>query len=217
VLLGLTVAETLDRMIMRSGSAEKVGHGDPWIMPRVIIGLMMLGFISLTGYVRSTFYDQWGWQDSAAGQLLRVVKPYAEGKSILILSPGVYPLFPMLNYANAKLALRFQTIWPLQGAYNGCSRSEPRYHAAKDMTRSERAMVQAVIEDFAKYKPPVVIIDKVAGIDYCGGKSFDLLEYFLREPAFAEEMAHYDLLTQYDRYIIYQRRADGETAPSTDD
>jgi hypothetical protein len=216
VLLGLTVTELLDRMVLRTDGKAAVGH-DPWTMPRAIVGLMMLSFISLTGYIRTTFYDQWGWTDSAAAQLLRVVKPYAEGKSILILSPGVYPLFPMLNYANAKLALRFQTIWPLQGAYNGCAPSDPRYHAAKDITPSERAMDRAVIEDFAKYQPPLVIIDKVAGIDFCGGKDFDLLEYFLRQPGFAREMAHYDLLTQYDRYIIYKRRPDVPEPESADE
>jgi predicted RNA-binding protein associated with RNAse of E/G family len=61
-----------------------------------------------------------------------------------------------------------------------------------------------------------VIIDKVAGIDYCGGKDFDLLEYFLRWPAFASEMEHYDLLKQYDRYIIFKRRPDDAPAPSAD-
>jgi len=214
VLLGLTVAAALDRMAAHHDRGAAAAP--PGAMPRVIVGLLLLSFVSLTGYIRSTFYDQWGWKDSAAAQLLDVVKPYAEGRSILILSPGVYPHFPMLLYAHAKLALRFQTIWPLQGAYNGCARSDPRYHAVNDMTTSERALVHAVLEDFVKYKPPVVIVDKIAGIDYCGGKDFDLLEYFLRWPAFASEMEHYDLLTQYDRYIIFKRRPDDAPAPSAD-
>jgi hypothetical protein len=134
----------------------------------------------------------------------------------MILSPGVYPHFPMLNYANAKLGLRFQTIWPLQGAYEECDANGPRYHSRDEMPEAERALDRAVVEDFNKYKPPLVIIDKIPGIKYCGGKDFDLLEYFLRQPGFAREMARYDLLTQFDRYIIFKRRTDTPTAPSRD-
>jgi hypothetical protein len=181
-----------------------------------MVGLVLLMFVSLSIYVRSTFYDQWGFQYTAAAELTKIVKPYAEGKSILVLSPGVYPIFPMLNYAHAKMALRFETIWPLQGAYSRCVHNGPRYHAPKDVTPSERALNQAVAEDFAKYKPPLVIIDKIAGISRCGGKDFDLSEYFLSQPQFAAEMGDYDLLTQYDRYMIYKRRtiSDGNERPN---
>jgi hypothetical protein len=219
VLAGLMAAALIDSMIasrLRSVSETEIGPAPLGSVPRAMIGLVLLMFVSLSVYVRSTFYDQWGFKYTAAAQLTDIVKPYAEGKSILVLSPGVYPIFPMLNYTHAKMALRFETIWPLQGAYDHCVANAPRYHAPQDVTRSERALDQAVIEDFAKYKPPLVIIDKIAGISRCGGKDFDLLEYFLHQPQFAEEMAHYDFLMQYDRYIIYKRRPgdDGGEPPN---
>ena len=62
------------------------------------------------------------------------------------------------------------------------------------------------IADFAKYRPALIIIDKVPGIKKCGGEDFDLLDYFSRQPGFTEEMADYEMLTTYDRYIIYKRR-----------
>lgn len=213
VLAGLMAAALVDSMIaskLRPTSENETGSAPVGLAPRAMIGLVLLMFISLSVYVRSTFYDQWGFKYTAAAQLTDIVKPYAEGKSILVLSPGVYPIFPMLNYSHAKMALRFETIWPLQGAYSGCVPNAPRYHAPQDVTLSERAMNQAVVEDFAKYRPPLVIIDKIAGISRCRGKNFDLLEYFLRQPQFAEEMAHYDFLTQFDRYIIYKRRPDDD-------
>jgi hypothetical protein len=214
VLAGLAVAAALDRL---TPSAAKTGmHMSPPPAARAVAGVVLLVFIAYTINERRTFYDQYGFSDSPAGQLLKVVKPNAEGQHVLILSPGVYPHFPMLNYANAKLGLRFQTIWPLQGAYEECEASGPRYHSRDEMPEAERALDRAVIEDFDKYKPPLVIIDKIPGIKYCGGKDFDLLEYFLRQPGFAREMARYDLLTQFDRYIIFKRRADTPTAASPD-
>jgi len=207
VLAGLVAATLVDAMTAsKARLGSESGPATIGTAPRAMIGLVLLMFVSLSVYVRTTFYDQWGFKNTAAAELTKIVQPYAEGKSILILSPGVYPLFPMLNYAHAKMALRFETIWPLQGAYNNCAQTDPRYHPPQDVTLSERVMDQAVVEDFAKYKPPLVIIDKIAGINRCGGKDFDLLEYFLSQPQFAAEMAHYDFLMQYDRYLIYKRR-----------
>lgn len=203
VLTGLTVAAALDRMPHHNQSNAS---DDVPTTSRAALGAMMLAFIAVTLNIRSTFYDQWGFSESPAAQLARIVKPNAEGSYVLILSPGVYPHFPMLNYAHAKLGLRFQTIWPLQGSYEDCTDDEPRYHTRDKMPNAEKVLDDAVIADFAKYRPPLVIIDKVPGIKYCGHKDFDLIEYFSRQPGFAAEMAHYDLLTQYDRYIIFKRR-----------
>jgi len=215
VLAGLAVAAALDRLVP---SPAKTGmRMGPPASARAIVGVVLLVFVAYTVNERRTFYDQYGYSDSLAAQLVRIVKPYVDGQYVLILSPGVYPHFPMLNYAHAKLGLRFQTIWPLQGAYEECAPDGPRYHSREDMPDSEKAIDRAVIEDFAKYKPPVVIIDKIPGIRFCGGKDFDLLEYYLRQPGFAQEMEHYDLLTQYDRYIIYKRRPDAPDAQSPDE
>lgn len=215
VLAGMVIAAAVDRL---TASAGKSGmRMEPPAAARAIVGIVLTVFVAYTINERRTFYDQYGYSDSLAAQLLQIVKPYAEGQYILILSPGVYPHFPMLNYAHAKLGLRFQTIWPLQGAYEECTADGPRYHAPADMPEAEKAIDRAVIEDFAKYKPPVVIIDKIPGIRFCGGKDFDLLEYYLRQPDFAREMAHYDLLTQYDRYIIFKRRPDAPESQSPDD
>ena len=213
VLVGLTVTAALDRLTISHGDPGL--HNAPPLAARAIAGSMLLLFIAITINLRPTFYDQWGFSRSPAGQLLRIVKPNAEGRYVLILSPGVYPHFPMLNYAHAKLGLRFQTIWPLQGSYEDCSADGPRYHTREQMPDAEKILDDAVVADFTKYQPPLVIIDKVPGIKYCGGKDFDLIEYFSRQPGFTSEMAHYDLLTQFDRYIIFKRRPENNGAPSS--
>ena len=87
-----------------------------------------------------------------------------------------------------------------------CAVEGPRYHSREDMPVSEKVFDDAVIADFAKYRPALIIIDKVPGIKKCGGEDFDLLDYFSRQPGFTEEMADYEMLTTYDRYIIYKRR-----------
>jgi hypothetical protein len=201
VLGALMIAALAGRLGERDSTSAKVST-----TTRALVGMVLLSFVSLSVYIRSTFYDQWGYRNTVAAHLIGILRPYAQNKSVLVLSPGVYPHFPTLNYLHAKMAQRFETIWPLQGAYATCKTHDPRYREPSQMKPAELAMTAAVLEGFDKYKPPVVVIDKIAGIPWCGGKDFDLLEYFSRDPRFVADMANYDLLQSYDRYLIYKRR-----------
>ena len=181
---------------------------------RLTVGALMLMLFCLAGATRTTFYDQLNFDNSQAGKLLKLVKKYAEGQPVLIISPGIYPHFPVLNYANARLAMRFQTIWPLQGAYESCRPEEARYHHPDKMPPMEQLLRRAVSEDFVKYHPALVIMDKNPGIRWCGGREFDLTEYFLSIPAFAEEWKNYDIVYQFDRYVLFKRKAPDAILPS---
>jgi len=212
LLVVLVVCQGIDRLLAAraqwdGGQAERTG---PPVLPmgslRLAVGSLMLMLFCLAGGTRTTFYDQANFDNSQAGKLLKLVKRHAEGQSVLIISPGIYPHFPVLNYANAKLAMRFQTIWPLQGAYEACRPDEPRYHEPDEMPPMERMFRRAVTEDFVRYHPTLVIMDKNPGIPWCGGREFDLTEYFLNIPAFAEEWKDYDIVNQFDRYVLFKRR-----------
>ena len=77
------------------------------------------------------------------------------------------------------------------------------------MPPMEQLLRRAVSEDFVKYHPTLVIMDKNPGIRWCGGREFDLTEYFLSIPAFAEEFKNYDILFQFDRYVLFKRKPAG--------
>ncbi len=49
---------------------------------------------------------------------------------------------------------------------------------------------------------------------WCGGREFDLTEYFLSIPAFAEEWKNYDIVYQFDRYVLFKRKAPDAILPS---
>ncbi len=209
-------------LVICQGIDKLLGARDRWeaaaapasVMPpvlsmaplRLAVGALMLMLFCLAGGTRTTFYDQINFDNSQAGKLLKLVKKHAQGQPVLIISPGIYPHFPVLNYANARLALRFQTIWPLQGAYESCRPEESRYHDPDKMPPMEQLLRRAVSEDFVKYRPTLVIMDKNPGIRWCGGREFDLTEYFLSIPAFADEFKNYDILYQFDRYVLFKRK-----------
>lgn len=175
---------------------------------RSLIGLFLLLIYSFAGAARYALYDQMDYATSQAGQWQRILERHANGASVLMLTPGIYPHFPAMNYVNIKQASRFLTVWPLQGAYEGCKANEPRYHTAEQMTASEKLFSRITIEDLTKHKPRLVVIDRIPGIPWCGGKEFDFLEYFLMQPAFAAEWRNYEFTATYDRYQLYKRKAD---------
>lgn len=219
LLTVLVICQGVDKLIGdRLGLERALGRtaAVPMAPLRLTVGALMLMLFCLAGATRTTFYDQVNFDNSQAGKLLKLVKKYAEGQPVLIISPGIYPHFPVLNYANAKMAMRFQTIWPLQGAYETCRPEEPRYHSPDKMPPMEKLLRNAVTEDFIKYHPTLVIMDKNPGIRWCGGREFDLMEYFLSVPAFAAEWKNYDFVYQFDRYVLFKRRMPDAPADPVD-
>lgn len=215
LLVILVICQGIDKLIGERLGADRAHAPLVTMGPlRLTVAALMLMLFCLAGATRTTFYDQLNFDNSQAGKLLKLVKKYAQGQPVLIISPGIYPHFPVLNYANARLAMRFQTIWPLQGAYESCRPEEPRYHDPEKMPVMEQLLRRAVSEDFVKYHPALVIMDKNPGIRLCGGREFDLTEYFLSIPAFAEEWKHYDIVYQFDRYVLFKRKAPDAIVPA---
>jgi hypothetical protein len=155
---------------------------------------------------RPTFWRQAGFEQSPAGQLLQRFGKQAAQGPMLVLSPGIYPHFPLVNYAGSKMAMRFMSLWPIQGAYAECLPDGKMFRKRADMSPAEAFAYQAVAEDFNRYQPQLVIVDKNPGIPMCVGKDFDYLAYFRSHPLFEANWHRYRLLTEYDRYWIYVRR-----------
>ena len=165
----------------------------------------MVAAYCVCALTRPTFSRQAGFQQSQAGQLLqRFGKLAAEGP-LLVLSPGIYPHFPLVNYANTKMAMRFMSLWPIQGSYEKCLPDGRMFRDPAEMSRAEAFAYRAVAEDFNRYRPKLVIVDKKPGIPMCAGKDFDYLAYFRRNPLFEASWHRYRLLAEFDRYWIYVR------------
>ncbi len=167
----------------------------------VLIALMALYVIS-NGEAP---WKQLEYKGSEVDTLLEHLRPeVASGQSILVLSPGIYPIFPALNTAGLRLSLPTMNTWLLQGAYEQCLPNGHRYREPAAMPPGEAHMWHTVTRDFTTAPPAAVLIDDDPGIPWCGAQ-FDYLDYFRRDPAFAAEFRHYRQARSWDRYRLFVR------------
>ncbi len=145
------------------------------------------------------------YRNSQVAGLTALLQQEAAGERVLVLSPGIYPIFPALNYADVHLTLRTMNMWLLEGAYEQCLPNGHRYRDVWEMGRAEFFVFRTVAEDFARAPPAAVVVDRTPGIPWCG-EEFDFINYFTRHPLFAEVWSHYQLTAEWDRYRVYTRK-----------
>ena len=145
------------------------------------------------------------YDGSQVDKLTELLRQDAAGERVLVFSPGIYPIYPTLNYVGAHNTLRTMNMWLLQGAYQQCLPDGRRYREVWEMGRPEFFIYRTVAEDFARAPPAAVVVDRQPGIPWCGGE-FSFIDYFKRHPLFAEVWSHYELSAEWDRYQVYTRK-----------
>jgi hypothetical protein len=145
-------------------------------------------------------------------QLVPVVRARAAGEAIYVMSYNISSAYPLINYAGARSASRFAQLWILASAYMDQLRgSLPlRYHTTSQMTPSERFMNQAVLEDLREQQPRLLIIlEHGRDLPINGFRRLDYVAYFSRDPRIKHVLEGYQLVTELDGYLIYERVTDG--------
>lgn len=199
LLAALTVSQTVDRYLPISRSAHRLPVA-------VICATFMVLLYFQAALYTPPFYKQRQFEDSIGGRLQHIIEQNAPNRTIMVLSPGIYPFWPMVNYIGGRMTTRFLTMWVLQGVYARCDDFPALYNPPDTMGDSEKFVFDALSEDFAREHPDLLIVDRIAGVPRCQGKEFDYLEYFLQNRVFADAFENYEHLMDFDRYRIYRRK-----------
>ena len=125
------------------------------------------------------------------------VERHAAGGSIAILTSNVWPGFPLVNTTGVGWSSRFPTLWLLPGAVG---KTGPVF---EDIVRFTR---DAVVEDFSRTPPDLVIVDDREMKSYFGGRPFDYIAYFTADPRFARIWSRYEWVADEGDYRLYRRR-----------
>jgi hypothetical protein len=195
LLVGLVAARWLDR-------ALPPGRARADAPKLALAAVLAVGLVHIRG--ESPWRQIWYWPQ-AQGQLALALKRAVAGERLLVLSPDIAPVYPALNYANARSTLRTMNLWLLIGAYPDCPEGAPRYRETWEMSRPEFFVYRTVAEDFARAPPAGVLVANYSGIPRCGAEEFDPIAYFSRHPAFEETWRLYTRIVHLDDYKLYLR------------
>ena len=97
------------------------------------------------------------------------------------------------------------SIWPLQGAYRTCPAGAVPYREPHQMGAVEFAFFHRTAEDFALSPPQALVVTRHANMPACGDR-FDLLQYFLQDPLFAETFLRYQPAGEIDGHRLFLRQ-----------
>jgi hypothetical protein len=110
------------------------------------------------------------------------------GDSVFAFSFEVEPFLPAVPLMGLNWASRYSHLWPLLQIAQAQNGADPRA-AAGPGERYLHQLVDAVSEDFARYRPTVVLVDRriVSGLPL----TYDILGAFLADARFAEQWRNY--------------------------
>ncbi|MFN8926803.1 MAG: hypothetical protein ACK5WM_14750 [Rhodospirillales bacterium] len=198
VAMAATVAGLVDRHVPLSGRA---GHRAAVFIASAVLGL----FYVQDALMDQPFRKQQQYVGSPLQQLTQAVQKNATNGRVLVMSPGIFPHYPMINYAGVEMVMPFQTMWPLQGIYANCLPGGHLYNEPAEMSEGERFVFESIAGAFATKQPALLIVDRVPGIPRCRTEVFSYLEYFLRHPDFAAAFENYEPFIEKERYVVYKR------------
>jgi hypothetical protein len=201
MLAGVVVAALIDRY----GASARTGGRLPMLG---LAATLMATLFFLSGVLSPPFKGQRNFAVSPAGRLLPLFEAEAPGQPVLWMTTSIYPQFPLLNYTRGTLAMHFQSLWLLPALYAKAPVVGDRlvYHSPQEMSAPERLVYTTVADDLTRFKPALVVVTRAADERGFNGRQFDYLEYFGRNPVFAEAFKDYRPLTQIDGWTIYKRK-----------
>jgi hypothetical protein len=143
--------------------------------------------------------------------LVGFVRARAEGRPVGVLSYHIAAAFPLVNYAEVRLASRFPHLWLLPVSYSDSLDAGGAlvYHAPSDMNPPEKYLWDSVREDLTESRPNLILVLRPArDVARNGLRRLHYIKYFGRDPELAALFQRYQLVAEKGEYDIYQRIGD---------
>jgi hypothetical protein len=143
------------------------------------------------------------------GQLIRMMREQGGRGGVYVMSDFLPDAFPLVNYSGARWACRFPSLWMLPGLYPDSEGGDAvRFHPSDRLEPAERYLNDSVVGDLCREPPALLIVDATPKKPRFGGRRFDYVAYFSRDPRFASLMRGYEPVAALGEFQIYRRRPD---------
>ena len=181
----------------------------PW--RRTLLALtVVMAAVGLAQVLRTTRQlPRWSLlQQSSIGEALSVA---ARGEHVYVFSTTIVPIFPTVVQLGLDWGSRLPSLWPLAGLraldHHDHGAGSARYARYAQQLRS------MVADDFARYAPTVVVLDRRNG-QFGLPAGFNILDYFLTDQRFAALWQRYALIGSSPAFSVYARAHPATAVPS---
>lgn len=135
------------------------------------------------------------------------------GEQVLVLSSNVWATFPFVNMVEGNWSSRFPTQWYVPGAMVGkrkadCARQADVHHVKKcaEFDKILAYSRRAIVEDMARYRPDLVIIDARKHKSYFEDIPFEYVPFLRADPAFPAIWSEYAMVDTFGEYQVWRRK-----------
>jgi hypothetical protein len=208
VLLGVLAAEASDGAPLWTERAFSRAS-------RALLGAIVGVVLTSAALGATSRSDSWRRQREALRELADAVRARAGGRPIGVFSYTIDSAFPLVNYADVPLALRFPGMWPLVASYwdSLTAGGALRYHSIDEMEPFERYFFNSVRDDLLATQPNLLVMLRPARDTPTHGlRRLHYVQYLGRDPELAAFLVRYELVDQKGEYLLYQRRESGVAA-----
>ncbi len=124
-------------------------------------------------------------------------------ETVLILTTKLSEPFPYIMNEGLEWGSRFPIVWmpvSIEERRNALGHSTPMLDEMEMFNR------RVIAEDFDRFRPDLVFVDRRTNKPYFDDVSIDYVEYFSRHPDFAKAWESYELIGSMPEFDIFERR-----------
>jgi len=190
----------------RSEWGSSVRHFIYMVMSSLLVGIIV-ALTAMMLYVRLYQYlPEYDSPHSEYQRLIHYVKKHLHNRRYYYMSTSLPPGGLLSVYTDAKSASRFPHMWQIPGIVNLAVRSStPKQLAVAKKTAA--FMQQAVVEDFKRYHPQLVIVDVAKQMQFIPPDlHFAFLPFYKKNAQFRQIWHNYHFVKKIGSYALYCRR-----------
>lgn len=136
---------------------------------------------------------------STIGEALAIAE---KGDSVYAFTTTVTPVFPTVLLLDLKWGSRYPAMWPLAGLVAATQSGGPQARSLDSRYREK--YLSSILEDFSRYSPGIVLVDKRSG-QFGLPPGYQILKFFSADPRFAGMWSGYTKLGEGPDWIVYAR------------
>jgi hypothetical protein len=186
----------------RAVRAPPLGRAAAWVMGAALVLVLVP---RLPWHVGFEFRESANWKQITVDAWQQVIDQHAPGGPLLVFVSGLGPQFPVLNYAGVEWSSRFSCLWVLPALARARAGEANARLTPERIDAIERWLRDAVLTDFQRTPPALVLIDRKPSKPGFRNVPFDFLKWLGQDERFRRLWSGYQRAGELHGFALFTR------------